>query len=115
MHGTIFLGVVSGFVLLALGAKLAFSNVGPFTADLLERTPRPSGEVALVMKVTNDGTRDATATCHVSRGGLNSPDDLVFLTESIAPHTSRTYSRLLAPARADAAPFVLDQLTVACR
>jgi hypothetical protein len=114
-HGTIFLGVVAGFIGLALLARLALASAGPFTGAVQSAITRPDRGIDVVIRVTNQGSGEAAATCRISRGGLSQPDDPVFLTDRLAGGASATLERTIPAPLADAAPFTIDRLAVTCR
>jgi hypothetical protein len=114
VHGTIFIGVVVGFLLLAFVARVALNGLGPFPSTIVERAAAADGGAQLVVQVTNEGSREASATCRVTRGGLAMADDVLFQTEPIPVGGTVVIPRRLAPAAAGAAPYVLDRLAVSC-
>ena len=114
-HGTIFVGVVAGFVALALLARFALGSAGPFSSEIESAVTRPDTGIDVVVRVTNAGRSDAPATCRVSRGGVALADDLVFLTDRLAPGEARSFARTIAPRGAGQRPFSIDRLSVACR
>jgi hypothetical protein len=114
-HGTIFVGVLAGFVALALLARLALASAGPFGAVVESAITRPDGGVDVVVRVTNQGTSESVATCRISRGGVGENDDPVFLTGRIRPGASATFQRILPATRTGERPFTVDRLSVTCR
>jgi hypothetical protein len=114
-HGTIFIGVVGGFVALALVARLALASAGPFVGTVESAVTRADNGVDVVVRVTNQGSAYAPTTCRLSRGGLGEPDDLVFLTDRLAPGESRAFARTIPPPDPGERPFTIDRLTVVCR
>jgi hypothetical protein len=114
-HGTIFLGVLAGFIGLALLARLGLASAGPFAGAVESAVTRADKGVDVVIRVTNQGTGEAAATCRVSRGGLAEPDDFVFITDRIAGGASASFPRTIPAPPTGAAPFAIDRLTVTCR
>jgi hypothetical protein len=114
VHGTIFVGVVAGFILLAVGARLALGGLGPFPSTVLESAARPDGGADVVLTVRNEGTRVASATCRITRGGVARADDVLFQTEPIPVGGSVTIRRQLTAPTAGAEPLVADRLVVSC-
>jgi hypothetical protein len=114
VHGTIFVGVVIGFLLLAVVARAALSGLGPFPSSILERAARADGGADVVLTVRNEGTRDASATCRITRGGVARADDVLFQTDSIPVGGEVTIRRQLAAPAAGAEPLVVDRLVVSC-
>ncbi|CAN5283524.1 hypothetical protein BH20ACT24_BH20ACT24_24310 [soil metagenome] len=113
-HGTIVAGIVAGFVLLAVVGRIAFLGSGPFESRLSSAVGRSDGGVDVVIDVTNRGSRDAGATCRVTRGGLPSREDLVFLSEPVPPGGTRSFSRTVLPPEEGSPPYRLDRLVVSC-
>ena len=115
VHGTILVGVIIGFVLIALGARFLVTEKGPFEASLDTAVAESAGAVSVVLQVTNRGARTAAAQCRVGRKGADrSSDDLVFLTEPLGPGTTSSFARSLRAPEAPAPPWALDRLSVAC-
>jgi hypothetical protein len=115
MHGTIFIGVVLGFVLLALLARISLSGVGPFEARLSSATARSDGAVLVSFEVANRGTGQSVSTCRITRGGLPQDDDPVFITEPIPAGGSLRVERLVAQPQAPSPPFQADRIVPLCR
>ena len=111
-HGTIFLGVVAGFVLLAVLASFSVAGIGPFESRLTAANQRADRGADLVVSVTNRGSRESAASCRVSRGPIATGDDLVFLTDPIPPGETREFQRTV-PATA-AGPVDVRRLVVRC-
>jgi hypothetical protein len=114
VHGTIVAAVGVGFVLLALVGRVILAGVGPFPAQITQATLRPDGGIDVTLRITNDGTRTASASCRVDRGGVNAPDDIFFLTQPIAAGASITVSQQSRPPDPDQPAYQLDRLVVRC-
>lgn len=114
VHGTILLGVIIGFVLIAFGGRLLVTQKGPFDATISGRAGA-DGAVDVVLQVTNRGPSTAAAACRVGRGGpVAQTDDFVFLTQPLAPSVVTAVQRTLpAPGEGDP-PWVVDSLSVSC-
>jgi hypothetical protein len=97
VHGTIALGVIGGFIAFMLLASAVSGGVGPFPATITGQATQPDGGLEIVLRVTNEGSRLAAASCRVSRGGIQSAHDLVFFTEPIPPGEWRDFSRVFPP------------------
>ena len=99
VHGTILVGVLGGFIALALVFSATSAGAGPFTAAVSGVATRPDGGLDVVMQVTNSGTRASGASCRVSPDGAPDYRDYVFFTEPILAGESRQFARSLeAPA-----------------
>lgn len=90
-HGTILLGIVAGFVVLALLLRLSISGVGPFTVELVD-TKGIGNTLELTLRITNEGDRTGRANCRVP---LADAADVVqapktVLTQRIAPDETVT-------------------------
>lgn len=70
-HGTIMLGLLSGFVVLGFLLWLSVRGVGPFEARLVETTGTGASKQVLV-EVTNNGSRTGRGNCRIN---LKSGDD----------------------------------------
>lgn len=113
-HGTIFIGVILGFVIFALAARLATGTGGPFEASIQGRVARSDGSAQLVVRVLNAGTSNAPATCRVTRDGVPRQEDYTFRTERIVAGASVDEARSLPAPRSGTAPYDLARVTVNC-
>jgi len=114
VHGTIVLGLVGGFVLLALLLRFATVGVGPFGAAVMGHATRPDGGLEVVVRVTNDGSRESAASCRLSSGSAPDPRDPVFFTELIPAGESRVISRVVPPPAAGGPALAQGGVTVRC-
>jgi hypothetical protein len=115
MHGTIFIGVVVGFVLLAAVARYSVAGIGPFEARLESAVQGSGGAIEVVLAVTNSGTREAISTCRLTRDGLPRDDDPVFRTDTIPPGQTRSYMRTIEQPEPPALPFAVGRVVALCR
>jgi predicted nucleic acid-binding Zn ribbon protein len=113
VHGTVVVGLLAGFVLLALMWRLMSAGFGPFGATVTGVATRADGGLDVVVSVTNNGNRTGGASCSVSVSGAPSPTDYVFFTDPIGPGETRQFSQTL-PARAGQAPLQAGSLVVRC-
>lgn len=95
VHGTVFLGVLAAFVLLAIVARLAVTGLGPFPARI--DAVRPSGTgLEVTLTVRNDGSAAGRTTCRVyaraDRGGGKSA---FVLSPQLQPAQTRTFSQVV--------------------
>jgi hypothetical protein len=97
VHGTILVGVIGGFVALALVFAATSAGVGPFRAAISGVATRADGGLDVVMTVTNGGTRASGASCRVSPDGAPDYRDYVFFTQPIPVGESRQFQRSLEP------------------
>lgn len=115
VHGTIFVGILIGFVLLAFGARALVAGVGPFESTVVGRSDQTDGSAQVIVLVTNEGTRHAAATCRIYRGTVPGPTDLVFLTpQTIPPGGSRSFERQIGPPAQGATSRIEQELSVRC-
>jgi hypothetical protein len=113
VHGTIVLGVLAGFLLLAVMLRLGSAGIGPYPASVIGAATRADGGLDLVIQVTNEGTRPAGASCRVALGGSPDYRDLVFFTEPIPVGGSRSISQTVAP-RTDGTALQPGSVAVRC-
>jgi hypothetical protein len=113
VHGTIVAGIVGGFVLFALLARLASSG-GPFPASVVGSASQADGTTAVVISVTNGGAADGSASCRISQSGLVGSGDDVFFTDRLAPGETRQFERLLRPPASTLGDGRLPVLAVLC-
>lgn len=113
VHGTVLVGVIGGFIALAIVLRLVSAGVGPFSAVVSGVATRADGGLDVVVSVSNGGTRSAGASCRVSPGGAPDYRDYVFFTEPIAPGETRQLMRALAPA-AGGAPLSASAVVIRC-
>jgi len=72
VHGTVFVAVAVGIVMLAVLARLAVAGIGPFPATVQSVVSQGDG-LAITLTVTNQGQASGRTTCRISdpadRGG----------------------------------------------
>jgi hypothetical protein len=88
-HATVLAGVIAAVALLAVGAWFLYHGVGPFRAELVNRSVDTGSRVMVVdLKVYNEGDRSGRARCRLS--GIRPDGSLVNsgvqLTQSIPGH-----------------------------
>ncbi len=113
VHGTVLVGVIGGFIALAILLRLVSAGVGPFTSVVSGVATRADGGLDVVVSVSNGGTRSSGASCRVSPGGAPDYRDYVFFTEPIPAGESRQFTRSLAPP-ADGPPLSESAVVVRC-
>ena len=90
-HGTVMVGLLAGFVVLAVLLGLSVRGVGPFTAEVVETVP--AGDRSRVtITVRNAGSKAGHGNCRVTR--ISETGDLrpewPFLSERVAGKSSVT-------------------------
>ena len=63
-HGTVFVAIAIAVVIMAVAARLALANVGPFTATISDVRANPGG-LMVTIAITNDGSSAGRTTCRV--------------------------------------------------
>jgi predicted nucleic acid-binding Zn ribbon protein len=63
-HGTVFLAIGVAVVVLAVLARLALTNVGPFTSQITDVQSVPTG-LQVTISITNTGSAAGRTTCRV--------------------------------------------------
>lgn len=63
-HGTVFLAIAAAVVILAVLARLALNNVGPFTSQVTSVQPDPAG-LRVTISITNEGSSAGRTTCRI--------------------------------------------------
>jgi hypothetical protein len=114
VHGTIAVGIGIGFLALALIANWALGSVGPFPVRILAAKDLANGGADVVFSVGNEGAAASMATCRITRGGVSTPADPVFRTESIPAGGTVQVARTIAPPAPGDPPWVADRLLVRC-
>jgi len=114
VHGTIAVGIGIGFLILAVVANWALGSVGPYSVSILAASGLADGGADIVFAVTNEGGSATIATCRITRGGVSSPADPVFRTESIAAGGTIQVARTVPPPGPDDPPWVANRLLVHC-
>lgn len=110
VHGTVFLAVVVGVILLAVLARLATAGLGPFPATVDAVVPTGDG-LLVTLTVTNEGDGAGQTTCRIAAVDDRSTFQGTFvLTPRLGAGESRTFT---APV-ADFGSAPID-LTVSCR
>jgi len=108
VHGTVFLGVVAAFVLLAIVARLAVTGLGPFPATV--DAVRPSGPgLEVTLTVRNDGSAAGRTTCRVyaraDRGGGRSA---FLLSPQLEPAQTLTFRQVVTEFGPEVGDLVVD-------
>jgi hypothetical protein len=114
VHGTVALGVVAGFIGFMLLVGAVSGGVGPFGSAIAGLATQADGGLEVVVRVSNQGTRLAAASCRVSQGGVQSAEDLVFFTELIPPGETRDFARAFAAPAVGAPARDPARLAVRC-
>jgi len=114
LHGTLFLGVVLGAIVLLVGWRFAVGQGGPYTATVVARSMNPDGAPAVTITVANTGERSGVANCRVTRDGAPRPDDPTYRTERIEPGAAFTFARTVPAPPVSAAAYDLERLSVLC-
>jgi hypothetical protein len=113
VHGTVFVAVVVGVIVLAFLARLAVAGVGPFSARVDAVAPGSDG-LAVTLTITNDGEATGQTTCRIApiRDRSTSGGSFV-LTPRLAPGETRSFTTTVA----ELAPGVRGaaDLVVTCR
>lgn len=110
VHGTVFIGVVVGVLVLAVLARLSVAGLGPFPATVEAVTPAEAG-LAVTLTVTNEGDGTGQTTCRLLRVGDRSTVGGAFvLSPRLGPGETRTFTTTVA----DFGTAPID-LTVTCR
>jgi hypothetical protein len=113
VHGTIVIGVLAGFVLLAVLLRMATSGVGPFPATVVGAATRADGGLEVRVTVTNDGARASAASCRIASGvTIDSPSNVLF-TGTIEPGQAVSYTQGLNP-RPGGQPLSPASVSVRC-
>jgi hypothetical protein len=103
VHGTILVGVIGGFIALALVFAATSAGAGPFSASVSGVATRGDGGLDVVIQITNNGTRSSGASCRISPDGAPDYRDYVFFTDPIPAGESLQVARSLeAPANGTA-------------
>jgi len=114
VHGTVAIGVIAGFIGFALLVRMLTAGVGPFGAVIAGSATQADGGLEVVVQVTNNGSRDAAASCRVSRGGVQGASDAIFFTEPIPAGETRDFARSVPPPPADSPVRQPGALAVRC-
>ncbi len=114
VHGTILIGVIVGFAIFALGARLVVGGGGPFSTTVASGSLTPDGGAQVVLRVANGGDSDSPASCRVTRDGVPRQEDYSFRTERIPGGGSLEIPQAF-PAPGGGVAYDLDRITVACR
>lgn len=113
VHGTVLVGVIGGFIALAIVLHFVSAGVGPFTAAVSGVATRADGGLDVVVSIANGGSRSSGASCRVSPGGAPDYRDYVFFTEPIPAGETRQFTRSL-PAPTDGVLLRANAVVVRC-
>jgi hypothetical protein len=95
-HGTVFLAIVVGVVLLAVLGKVSLGGIGPFNGHVAGVVSSPPG-LSVTVVVANDGTRAGTASCRLydpDSSGIG-PESTSVQSPRIDAGASSTFSALI--------------------
>jgi hypothetical protein len=93
VHGTVFIGVLGAFVLLAIVARFAITGIGPFPVTVDETVPTAAG-LEVTLTVTNEGDAEGQTTCRVTAASNRGGGPVAFiLSPAIAPGESVTFDQ----------------------
>lgn len=110
VHGTVFIAVVVGVILLAVLARMATAGLGPFPATIDAIVPAGDG-LAVTLTVTNEGDGTGQTTCRLSPVDDRSTSQGSFvLTPRLGAGETRTFTSPVT----DLGSTPID-LTVSCR
>jgi predicted nucleic acid-binding Zn ribbon protein len=95
-HGTVFLAVVLGVVVLAVLGRMAVSGVGPFTGSVASVAREASG-LSVTLTISNTGTRAGATTCRIAGVGSEAagPESAFIESPQIAAGGTVSFSRLV--------------------
>ncbi|MDH5243891.1 MAG: MMPL family transporter [Chloroflexota bacterium] len=108
VHGTVFIGVVIAFVLLALVARAAVTGVGPFPA-VLDSVAPAAGGLEVTISVTNGGSAASQTTCRLTTAANRGGDASAFvLSPNLEPGQTTTFTRVVTELGTQDADLVVD-------
>lgn len=90
-HGTVFAGVLAGFVVLAFLLWLSVRGVGPFRGEIVSST-KVGDHARVTVTITNEGSKPGHGKCRIERvsdTGDQQPQ-FQFLSERVPPKQSVT-------------------------
>ncbi len=95
VHGTVFLGVLGAFILLAIVARLAITGIGPFPVTIDGVVPAAAG-LEVTLTVTNEGDAEGQTTCRVMTASNRGGGPVAFvLSPAIAPGETVTFDQVV--------------------
>jgi hypothetical protein len=108
-HGTVFLGIGVGVVILAVAARLAVSGVGPFTTAAPVVTTDPAG-LRVAITVTNDGDNAGATTCRVGDPEIRGigPETAYVESPVVQPGETLTFEAVVTTLGTVARPLTVD-------
>ncbi len=108
VHGTVFLGVVAAFVILALVARLAVADIGPFASTLDATIPAGDG-LQVTLTVTNEGDAAGRTTCRLTRATDRGGGPSAFvLSPTIGAGQTVSFERVVTELGAEVGDLVVD-------
>lgn len=110
VHGTAFLGVVIGVILLAVLARAATSGLGPFPATI-DAVEAAGPGLSVTLTVTNQGDGTGQTTCRIAPTDDRSTAPGTFV---LTPQLSAGETRTFTASVTEFGATPLD-LTVSCR
>ncbi len=108
VHGTVFVAIGVGFLVLALAARWAVAGIGPFSAQVLG-VRSDNGTLMISLRVTNQGSSAGPTTCRVTDPATQgSGKPVFFLTPRIEPNATIEIDQPLPGFEATVRPLAVD-------
>ena len=65
MHGIAAVGILAFILVLAVGGRAMLAGTGPFAGSVVDVDASSENELAVVLEISNQGSRAASTTCYV--------------------------------------------------
>ena len=108
-HGTVFVGIVVGVVIMAVVARLSISGIGPFQSSVTNVVADPAG-LKVTVSVTNGGTAAGSTTCRIddpSLGGIG-PEAVYVESPRVEPGSTAVFDVVVASLGTEPKPLNAD-------
>ena len=108
MHGIAAIGILGFILVLALLARVAMVDTGPFAGQVAGVEPAPGG-LSVTLSVANEGANSTATTCRISRPAPNRGLDIeVVQTPRIPGGETIAFSRVVTRFGTEPLPLVVE-------
>jgi hypothetical protein len=108
-HGTVILAVATAVVLMAVVARLALNNVGPFSAAVTGVESDPAG-LRVTISISNAGSSAGRTTCRVGDPAIRGigPETAYVQSPMVDPHATVSFDAVVVSLGTTPRPLSVD-------
>jgi ribosomal protein L40E len=108
-HGIAVLGIGIAVVIMALVARLAINDVGPFSSEMAAVQPDPAG-LRVTIAITNDGSAAGRTTCRVGDPAIRGigPETAYVQSPMVDGHATVSFDAIVVSLGTTPRPLTVD-------